>query len=661
MKSIKGRLLSAFLSVVLILSLASLGIFATNLWVTEQYKSASDAMIAEFRLVDNTKTLIDAFNTRVQSAGTDTTESQERINHAQLEIHGLFVILDSAITDTQSRSDYLGFKASVERLMTQIDDSLRKFEEESIKDYFSDYNEANKLYGFVRENGTALIFSQLQYQSSLQDEINQTYRIAIASGLGILVALIVGSIFFAFRFANRLVRPLVRLTKVSQQLAHGDFSQDITPATKDEIGVLASSFNEMTGKLQDSRSRLEAQIKETESKAVLLEEQVDAVSKSKTAILNLLEDIEEEKKKVEGIVVERTKELSDEKARLLASINSLSFGFVLADSNDTILLKNPTLQTILEYPVEPHTIHDIAQLLKSAGSKIDIDIASSCKRCMELKQPVEFKEVPFGKKFLRIICAPILAATTNIGYVFVVEDITEAKVLERSRDEFFSIASHELRTPLTAIQGNASMLLDMYATKLVDNDMKEMLTDISVAGTRLIKIVNDFLEVSRIEQGRLKIEGKPLQIADVITEVVSEVKGLAEKKKLTLAFSASTLPLPLALADRDKVKEIVMNLMANAINYCKEGGVTINADVVDGAVRVQVTDTGVGISLEHQSLLFHKFQQAGDVLARDITQSTGLGLYIAKLLVEAMGGTVYLERSEPGKGSTFAFTLPIAS
>src|SRR6185369_10400184 len=116
----------------------------------------------------------------------------------------------------------------------------------------------------------------------------------------------------------------------------------------------------------------------------------------------------------------------------------------------------------------------------------DIDVAGTCRRCMKLKEPVEFKEVGYGKKFLRVICSPVLSDTGAIGYIFLIEDITEAKVMERSRDEFFAVASHELRTPLTAIRGNADMILEMYADKITDKDMKEMLMDINSSSVRLI-------------------------------------------------------------------------------------------------------------------------------------------------------------------------------
>jgi len=392
------------------------------------------------------------------------------------------------------------------------------------------------------------------------------------------------------------------------------------------------------------------------------------LSSKEMATLN--QKLSKQSEVLEIMVSERTKELRNEKARLLAAINGLSFGFIIADMNDKIILKNPALSKILELKDIPTSVHDIAKAFESIaeGSIVAFDLISSCKECVEFKRIIEKKEVEYGKKFIRFFCAPIFTEdetghdgyTETIGYVLLIEDITEAKILERSRDEFFSIASHELRTPLTAIQGNASMLLDFYAEKISDPDVKAMITDIFSAGTRLIKIVGDFLKISRLEQRRLVFEAEPLSLVEVANEVMNDLRILANNKGLELRLDSPTDGLPQAFADRDKVKEIFTNFIGNAINYSQEGSVDIAILRAGRFLKVLVKDTGVGISPHDQTLLFRKFQQAGDVLARNNSQSTGLGLYISKLLVEAMGGTTTLEESTPGKGSTFSFTVPIA-
>lgn len=468
-----------------------------------------------------------------------------------------------------------------------------------------------------------------------------------------LLAILVGAYL-----SRRITDPIVELSAAAEKISHGDLSARATNISRDEIGLLAASFNSMAEKLQGSYGSLDANVRE---KTAALAVQVQEVERSKAAILNLLEDIEGEKKKAEALVDLRTQQLSAEKARLLASINSLSFGLVLSDPYDHIILKNPILKEILDYKEEPQTIHDIAVLLKNADSKIDIDIAGSCKRCMELKEPVEFKEVPYGKKYLRIICSPINTQAGSIGYIFLLEDITEAKVLERSRDEFFAVASHELRTPLTAIRGNADMILDMFADKIPDTEMKEMLMDINASSVRLIDIVNDFLEVSRLEQGKIEMNLEKFAPSDVIDKVMRDMKEIIAKRGIALRYETPQTPLPLAFADKNRTEQILVNLVGNSIKFTKAGAITISADLTGSHVRFRVTDTGTGISEHNQSLLFRKFQQAGEqMLARDVSQSTGLGLYICRLILSNMGGEIGLEKSELNVGSTFYFTIPVA-
>lgn len=226
----------------------------------------------------------------------------------------------------------------------------------------------------------------------------------------------------------------------------------------------------------------------------------------------------------------------------------------------------------------------------------------------------------------------------------------------RLKDEFFSIASHELRTPLTAIRGNARLLQEHYDNK-GDRAFRELTTDIAESAMRLIRLVNNFLDAARFEKGQVSLSPAAIALQDVGAAVVKEVQGIARDKQL---YIRSEIPqdLPLAYADRDRVMQIIYNLIGNAAKFTEHGGVTVSAEVVGEMAKVCVTDTGRGISPEGQKLLFHKFQQ---VEASDSKTGSGLGLYIAKMLVELMGGKITLERSQENVGTTLSFTLPLAN
>ncbi len=515
------------------------------------------------------------------------------------------------------------------------------------------------LHRWIPRNSVCLIAS-IDYDEAMKPAYAIAYN-SLPIGFGILIFVTISGLLIT----RSISRPIRRLTNAALVISQGNLDTKIDIDTKDEIGTLGQAFNEMAENLRNARSGLEQRIQE---KTAQLSEQIIEVESSKKAILNLLEDIEGEKKKVEEIVVIRTRELSNEKARLLASINSLPFGFIIADTDDKVLVRNEALLNILELAEEPASIADIVDSFKGVTSNLDA-LAHSCRECLEIKRMVELKEISHGKKYLRVFCTPILtkddtaqSAEVAIGYVILVEDITEAKVMERSRDEFFAVASHELRTPLTAIRGNADMILDMYADKIVDKDMKEMLTDIGTSSVRLISIVNDFLEASRLEQGRVEIKKEKFDIAEVVAKVDRDLREMISKKGLALVYVPPTAPLPAVNADKDKVEQILVNLIGNAAKFTKEGSITVALTAAENFIQVRVTDTGAGISEHNQALLFRKFQQAGEqMLARDVTQSTGLGLYISRLIISSMGGTIGLEKSELGKGSTFVFTVPIAS
>jgi signal transduction histidine kinase len=264
---------------------------------------------------------------------------------------------------------------------------------------------------------------------------------------------------------------------------------------------------------------------------------------------------------------------------------------------------------------------------------------------------------------LHIFIAPIVTMGNKnfsvIGNVMLVENITEQKLLERSKDEFFSIASHELRTPLTAIRGNTSMIMDYYQNELKDPQVKEMVSDVHESSIRLISIVNDFLDMSRLELGKIEFKKDSLDLSKLIPEVIKEYQVTGSRKGVSIVFKDAG-KVPSAVGDEDRFKQVLINLIGNGLKFTEKGEIAISLKVEGNSVKVLVSDTGMGISEENQKLLFRKFQQAeSNIITRDTTRGTGLGLYISKMMVEKMGGQIKLEESAVGKGTTFSFTLPI--
>jgi PAS domain S-box-containing protein len=249
--------------------------------------------------------------------------------------------------------------------------------------------------------------------------------------------------------------------------------------------------------------------------------------------------------------------------------------------------------------------------------------------------------------------------------VGVIRDITAIKELERAKSEFVSLASHELRTPLTVINGYLSLLLSGDIGKIdgeVDNK-SFMATTKKIYGetNRLTKLVEDLLNVSRIEEGHLKINLRKVQFTESIEEVINDFKPIAEQKNIKLELKSEfNGSRDLVLIDRDKIKQVLVNLVDNAIKYTNEGGrIKVECFAKDGEIITQVSDTGIGIKPEMLPRIFEKFQQATGSYLKD-NKGSGLGLFIVRSLIELHKGKVWVE-SDLNKGSKFTFTLPLVA
>jgi len=352
-------------------------------------------------------------------------------------------------------------------------------------------------------------------------------------------------------------------------------------------------------------------------------------------------------------------QIENEKARLLASINNLSLGFVMTDTDDKIIAINNISYQILK--AQEGTFTNIQQMHEYLKESINID--EYYQKCKTEKAVQKVADITFRNIFLRFFFTPVIINNNCIGVVIIFEDISEAKLLERSKDEFFAVASHELRTPLTAIRGFTSLILDNFGEQLkVNPQLVPMITNVHSSSIRLIKIVNNFLDASKLEQGKIIFNLENFSFTELVKSVVMELDPLSKEKHIYLKFENSEEAMPDVYADLERVKQIVINLVGNAIKFTEKGGITIRLEKVPDFVKIYIEDTGLGISEEYRQLLFKKFQQAGErILTRDAATGSGMGLYISKLLIEAMNGKIVVEKTKLGEGSTFAFTLPIAN
>jgi signal transduction histidine kinase len=237
------------------------------------------------------------------------------------------------------------------------------------------------------------------------------------------------------------------------------------------------------------------------------------------------------------------------------------------------------------------------------------------------------------------------------------ERTAQLQVANRHKDEFLANMSHELRTPLNGIIGFSEVMLDRMFGDLTDKQ-EEYLHDILGSGRHLLSLINDILDLSKIEAGKMELELTDFDVPTAIDNALALMRERAARRGQVLERAVDP-QLGTIRGDERKVKQVLLNLLSNAVKFTPEGGrITVTANRSDGAVAIAVTDTGVGIAPEHHGLVFEEFRQVGQ--ADKKAEGTGLGLALCRKFIELHGGRIWLA-SEVGKGSTFTFTIPIGS
>ena len=381
-----------------------------------------------------------------------------------------------------------------------------------------------------------------------------------------------------------------------------------------------------------------------ETKALVeeLRRKTEELERSREGLLNILEDAEEARKIAE-----------EEKNKTLAIINNFTDGLLVFDSENKLSLINPQAEKFLK--VKPKDV---------VGKSID-ELAKFPKLLplsnllgKEIKG-VFRKELPLGEHLiLEVSSIPIMMKEgEKIGDLVVLHDVTREKLVERMKTEFVSISAHQLRTPLSAIKWTLKMLLDGDLGPIT-KEQRNFIEKTYKSNERMIKLINDLLNVTRIEEGRYLYKPNFAQIEPIVQFVINSYKEVIEGKKIKLELKKPKRKLPKVEVDTEKIKLAIQNLVDNAIRYTPNGGsIIISLKEKKGEIEFSIKDTGIGIPKNQQARVFSKFFRGSNAI-RFETEGTGLGLFITKNIIEAHGGRIWFV-SEEGKGTTFYFTLPI--
>jgi len=364
--------------------------------------------------------------------------------------------------------------------------------------------------------------------------------------------------------------------------------------------------------------------------------------------------LERETKRLQEEAARNLYTLAMEQSRMHTIVNCMADGVLVTNRNLEVVLCNPTFMQLLglsgplPQPGPLPAYLNEQSFLDAIGELCD-KAESEPAKCLS-------QEICRGRVHLRAMSAPFFGPDEKmLGTVTVFHDITAFKELDAMKNEFVHMVSHELRSPMTAIKLQHEVILDGLAGE-VTNKQRELLSRAQGKIQGLIELINESLDIAKIEAGYRQLELLPLQMGEVLREVVELLRVKAEDQKVTLNLSIPP-DLPPVRADRRSMEEVFINLVSNAINYSPDGGAVAISGFSHGEyVEVRVADTGIGIEPEEIPKIFDKFYRVKHPRTRQII-GTGLGLALVKGIVDAHRGTVEVE-SQLGVGSTFRVFLP---
>jgi PAS domain S-box-containing protein len=347
-----------------------------------------------------------------------------------------------------------------------------------------------------------------------------------------------------------------------------------------------------------------------------------------------------------------TQEIS-EKERLSAIISNFPDGILFLNEENKVSLANSQFERFFGVKQTDIIGKSFSELSRFPRFVPLFDLLGK-----EVK-PVFKKELRISPDlFLKITTSIIFKEGRKIGTLIVFQDVTKEKEIERAKSEFVSLAAHQLRTPLSAIKWALKMILEGELGE-VTKEQREFLEKTYQSNERMIELINDLLNVAKIEEGGYIYKKVLVDLGEICQSILNSYQQEIEKKNLKVEFQRPK-KLPKLMADIEKISLAIQNLLENAIRYNHPGGeIKIELKPREGEVEFIIKDTGIGIPKEEQKKIFTKFFRASNARKME-SGGSGLGLFITKNIIEAHGGKIWFE-SEEGKGTTFYFTLPIKS
>ncbi|WP_409270509.1 ATP-binding protein [Neobacillus sp. SCS-31] len=439
-----------------------------------------------------------------------------------------------------------------------------------------------------KENGAVFIYQSLDV---VKEATRSTTKfILLVAGVAIVLTTI-----FAFFLSTRITAPLRKMREAAFEVARGKFDTKVPILTNDEIGELATAFNQMGRQLKFNMNAL-----------------------------------------------------NQEKEQLASILRSMADGVITFNRDGTILITNPPAERFLQ-----NWYYDKGASAAAGSEEIPSKV-------MELfQQAVDTEEEQIGELSMMgrhwvILVTPLYSSKFIRGAVAVVRDMTEERKLDKLRKDFIANVSHELRTPISMLQGYSEAIVDDIAG--TDEEKKEMAKVIYDESLRMGRLVNELLDLSRLEAGNIQLNVEEIDVSSYIGKIIRKFQGLAKENEIHLSFGTNNPDYYFPI-DADRIEQVLTNLIDNAIRHTPKDGIV---DVVvhgdDRGLQVQVADSGSGIPEEDLPFVFERFYKADKARTRG-RAGTGLGLAIVKNIIEAHKGHISVQ-SKLGHGTTFTFFIP---
>ncbi|MFP4687535.1 MAG: ATP-binding protein [bacterium] len=586
------------------------------IWSTVNFMNLSTAidniMVENYRSINATEMMLEAIERQDSALLRYFFQSDQQALRIFKENEGEFL---KWLARAEDNITIDGEKEIIENLNRKYVEFVQEFSvmqkmdqknSEAIQKYYLETVFPN----FQNVKKTIRKLSQLNHETMLKAQehadkraIKATYSTIVISSLLILIGFI-----FVFYLIKIILKPIKQLTDSVEEIGAGNLKQKIDIQSRDEIGELAHEFNKMTARLR----------------------------------------------KYEETNINR---LKAEKNKSEAIVRSISNPIVVTDSENKIVLINQEAERVFNLKEDNILDRHFLEVINNEEIFEEIERILNNKKTGESKDKIIKLDTDGETKDYRLKVRPVFNRNEEVELaVTLLEDITRLKEIDRMKTEFVSTVSHEFRTPLTSINMSIELLLEENVGSLTE-EQRELLEATSEDCDRLVSLIEDLLDLSKIESGQIQLDFKTAKVEEIVSSALQPIQSQADEKNISLETDLET-DLPPVTADFTKINWVITNLLGNALRHTESGGkITICARQRGSRAYISVSDTGEGIPLKYRDKIFDKFVS---VRGEDESSGTGLGLAISKEIIEAHGGKIWVESKE-GEGSTFTFTLKIST